>query len=212
VGLAWGLFFSPPDYQQGDFVRIMYVHVPFAWLSSAGYACLGTCSIVSIVSRHPLADVAAKEIAPVGASFTAVCLITGALWGKPTWGAWWVWDARLTSVFLLFLLYLGHITIVRAFDDQQKGFRAASILGVVGLVNLPIIKFSVTWWNTLHQPASITLTDASSIASPMLWPLAFTMIGYTVIFTAIVLDAIGAAILEARYRSIIANRFGQGCA
>ena len=162
--LIWGLFFAPADWQQGDTVRIMYVHVPFAWLASAGYFSLAVCSFVSLVWRHPLADLAAVEIGPVGAAFTAVCLATGSLWGKPTWGAWWVWDARLTSVFVLFLLYLGHIALVRAFDDPTRGYRAGAILALVGVINLPIIKFSVDWWNTLHQPASIGLTGAPTIA------------------------------------------------
>jgi heme exporter protein C len=160
VGLYWGLFVAPADWQQGDAVRIMYVHVPAAWLASLGYLSLALCSAASIIWRHPLADLAAVEIGPVGAGFTAVCLATGSLWGKPMWGAWWVWDARLTSVLVLFFLYLGHIALVRAFDDPQRGYRAGAILALVGVVNLPIIKFSVDWWNTLHQPATITLTGA----------------------------------------------------
>ena len=157
VGLGWGLFFAPADWQQGDAVRIMYVHVPAAWLASSGYFALAICSLLSLVWRHPLADLAAVEIGPVGAGFTALCLASGSLWGKPMWGAWWVWDARLTSVLVLFFLYLGHIVLVRAFDDPVRGYRAGAILALVGVINLPIIKFSVDWWNTLHQPASITL-------------------------------------------------------
>ncbi len=154
TGLVWGLFFAPADWQQGDAVRIIYVHVPAAWLASAGYLALALCSAASLVWRHPLADLAAAEIGPVGAGFTALCLATGSLWGKPMWGAWWVWDARLTSVLVLFFLYLGHVALVRAFDDPQRGYRAGAILALVGVVNLPIIKFSVDWWNTLHQPAT----------------------------------------------------------
>ncbi len=153
-GLLWGLFFSPADWQQGDAVRIMYVHVPAAWLASAGYAALAVCSALSLVWRHPLADLAAAEIGPVGAAVTAICLASGSLWGKPMWGAWWVWDARLTSVLVLFFLYLGHVALMRAFDEPQRGARAAAILALVGAVDLPIIKFSVQWWNTLHQPDS----------------------------------------------------------
>ncbi|CAP57381.1 putative heme exporter protein C [Gluconacetobacter diazotrophicus PA1 5] len=156
TGIVWGLFFSPADWQQGDSVRIMYVHVPAAWLASSGYMALAVCSLLSLVWRHPLADLAAVEIGPVGAAITAVCLATGSLWGKPMWGTWWVWDARLTSVLVLFFLYLGHIALIRAFDEPQRGYRAAAILGLAGAVDLPIIKFSVQWWNTLHQPDSIS--------------------------------------------------------
>jgi heme exporter protein C len=131
VGLVWGLFFAPADWQQGDAVRIMYVHVPAAWLASAGYVGLAICSVLSLVWRHPLADLAAAEIGPVGAGFTALCLLTGSIWGKPMWGAWWVWDARLTSVLVLFFLYLGHIALVRAFDDPQRGYRAGAIPALV---------------------------------------------------------------------------------
>ncbi|WP_428532967.1 heme ABC transporter permease [Rhodopila sp.] len=203
VGIVWGAFFAPDDWQQGDMVRIMYVHVPFAWLASAGYFSLAVCSFVSLVWRHPLADLAAVEIGPVGAGFTAVCLATGSLWGKPEWGAWWVWDARLTSVFILFLLYLGHIALVRAFDDPARGYRAGSILAVVGVINLPIIKFSVDWWNTLHQPASIGLTGAPTIASSMLWPLFFSALGFTLLFSGIVVARTRAAIMERRIRSLL---------
>ena len=179
VGLLWGLFFAPADWQQGDAVRIMYVHVPAAWLASAGYLGLALCSVLSLVWRHPLADLAAVEIGPVGAGFTALCLLTGSIWGKPMWGAWWVWDARLTSVLVLFFLYLGHIALVRAFDDPVRGYRSGAILALVGVVNLPIIKFSVDWWNTLHQPATISFTGAPTMYVGMLWPLLFAAVGYT---------------------------------
>src|SRR5277367_4817340 len=185
AGLIGGLFLSPADYQQGDAVRIMYVHVPAAWLASSGYAALAAASFVSIVWRHPLADLAAAEIGPVGAAVTALCLASGSLWGKPMWGAWWVWDARLTSVLVLFFLYVGHIALIRAFDDQERGYRSAAILALIGVVNLPIIKFSVDWWNTLHQPASITLTGSPTIYASMLWPLLFAAVGYTLLFAAI---------------------------
>lgn len=203
AALIWGLFFAPADWQQGDTVRIMYVHVPFAWLASAGYFSLAICSVLSLIWRHPLADLAAVEIGPVGAAFTAVCLATGSLWGKPTWGAWWVWDARLTSVFILLLLYLGHIALVRAFDDPTKGYRAGAILALVGVVNLPIIKFSVDWWNTLHQPASIGLTGAPTIAASMLWPLLLSAIGYTLLFAGITLERTRAAVMERRIRALL---------
>jgi heme exporter protein C len=203
IGLVWGLVYAPPDWQQGDAVRIMYVHVPAAWLASAGYVGLATCSVLSLVWRHPLADLAAVEIGPVGAGFTALCLITGSLWGRPMWGAWWVWDARLTSVLVLFFLYLGHIALVRAFDEPERGYRAGAILALVGAVDLPIIKFSVQWWNTLHQPDSITLTGAPTMALSMLWPLFVCALGYTLVFAAIVLARTRAAVMERRIRGLL---------
>jgi heme exporter protein C len=203
VALVWGLFFSPADWQQGDAVRIMYVHVPAAWLASAGYTLLALCSIASLVWRHPLADLAAAEISPVGAGFTALCLASGSLWGKPTWGTWWVWDARLTSVLVLFFLYLGHIALVRAFDDPQRGARAGAILALVGVINLPIIKFSVNWWHTLHQPASISLFSAPKMYVGMLAPLFVSALGYTLIFAAIVISRTRSAVMERRMRGLL---------
>jgi heme exporter protein C len=206
IGIAWGLFFSPADWQQGDAVRIMYVHVPAAWLASAGYLALALCSAASLVWRHPLADLAAVEIGPVGAAFTALCLATGSLWGKPMWGAWWVWDARLTSVLVLFFLYLGHIALVRAFDTPERGYRAGAILALIGTVNLPIIKFSVDWWNTLHQPDTITLTGAPTMYIGMLWPLLFTTLGYSLGFVAIATARLRAAVMERRIRALLSAR------
>ena len=202
-GLGWGLFGAPADWQQGDAVRMMYVHVPSAWLASAGYVSLALASFASLVWRHPLADLAAAEIGPVGAGFTALCLATGSLWGKPMWGAWWVWDARLTSVLVLFFLYVGHIALVRAFDDPTRGYRAGAILALVGVVNLPVIKFSVEWWNTLHQPASITLTGAPTMSRDMLWPLLVCAIGFTLAFGAIVMARTRAAVMERRIRGLL---------
>ena len=206
TGLAWGLFLAPADYQQGDAMRIMYVHVPAAWLASAGYVSLALCSLLSLVWRHPLADLAAVEIGPVGAGFTALCLATGSLWGKPMWGAWWVWDARLTSVLVLLFLYLGHIVLVRAFDDPVRGYRAGAILALIGVVNLPVIKFSVNWWNTLHQPATITFTQAPSIDARMLWPLLIAALGFTLSFAAIVMARTRAAVMERRLRGLLMAR------
>jgi len=206
AGLVWGLHFSPADWQQGDAVRIMYIHVPSAWLASAGYAGLALCSVAALVWRHPLADLAAAEISPVGALFTGLCLVTGSLWGRPTWGAWWVWDARLTSVLVLFFLYLGHMALIRAFDDPRRGQRMGAILALVGVVNLPIIKFSVDWWNTLHQPATITLTGAPNMAPSMLWPLLVTTLGYSLAFAAIVVARLRAAVIERRFRGLLAAR------
>jgi heme exporter protein C len=203
AGLSWGLFFAPADWQQGDAVRIMYVHVPAAWLASAGYLTLAVCSAFSLVWRHPLADLAAAEISPVGAGFAALCLATGSLWGKPMWGAWWVWDARLTSVLVLFFLYLGHIALVRAFDDPQRGYRAGAILALIGAVDLPIIKFSVDWWNTLHQPSTITLTGAPTMYIGMLWPLFISAAGFSLGFAAIVIARLRAAVMERRIRALL---------
>jgi heme exporter protein C len=206
AGLAWGLFFAPADWQQGDAVRIMYVHVPAAWLASSGYLALAVCSALSLVWRHPLADLAAAEISPVGAGFAALCLATGSLWGKPMWGAWWVWDARLTSVLVLFFLYLGHIALVRAFDDPQRGYRAGAILALIGAVDLPIIKFSVDWWNTLHQPSTITLTGAPTMYIGMLWPLFLSAAGFSLGFAAIVIARLRAAVMERRIRALLMAR------
>ncbi len=205
-GLLWGLLVSPADWQQGDSVRIMYVHVPSAWLASAGYAGLALCGFASLVWRHPLADMAAVEIGPVGACFTALCLATGSLWGKPMWGTWWVWDARLTSVLVLFFLYLGHIALVRAFDDPVRGARAAAVLALAGAVNLPIIKFSVDWWNTLHQTSSITLSGAPGMHKDMLLPLLACAVGASFAFAAIVVARLRAAVMERRLRGLLMAR------
>jgi heme exporter protein C len=181
-GLVWSLLLAPPDYQQGETVRIMFIHVPAAWMALSIYLFIAVASAVALVSRHPLAEIAAEAAAPVGAAFTLVCLATGSLWGRPMWGAWWVWDARLTSVLVLFFLYLGYIALVNAFDDRTRGARAGSLLALVGVVNLPIIKFSVDWWNTLHQPASVVRIGGPSIALPMLLPLFAMAIGFALLF------------------------------
>ena len=168
LGLWYGIYSSPPDYQQGETVRIMYVHVPAAWMAMMIYFSMTLMSIFSLVWRHPLADLLAKESAPIGAMFTLIALVTGSIWGKPTWGTWWVWDARLTSVLILFFIYLGHVALIKLFDDEEKGSKAAAILTIIGAINLPIIKFSVDWWNTLHQPASVMRLDGPSIHIDMM--------------------------------------------
>ncbi|MCP1236119.1 heme ABC transporter permease [Gluconobacter kondonii] len=205
VGVIWGLFIAPADWQQGDTVRIMYVHVPMAWLASSCYLGLATCGVLSLVWRHPLADLAAIEIGPVGACAAALCLITGSLWGEPMWGTWWVWDARLTSMLVLFFLYLGHIALIRAFDEPARGQRAAAILALAGVIDLPIIKFSVQWWNTLHQPDSITLTGAPTMSMMMLWPLLICTIGFTLGVAAVIFTRLSAAIHESRARQMMAR-------
>src|SRR5689334_11408493 len=171
IGLYWGLVIAPPDYQQGDTVRIMFLHVPSASLAMAGYVLLASLGASLLVWRHPLAALMARASAPIGATFAAVCLITGSLWGRPMWGTYWVWDARLTSMLLLFFLFLGHIALTHAYDNPERGDRAAAILALIGVINVPVIKFSVDWWNTLHQPASVMKLGGPSIHPTILWPL-----------------------------------------
>ena len=187
AGLYLALFVSPPDYQQGETVRIMFVHVPAAWLSMMGYGLLAALGATLLVWRHPLAALMARASAPVGATFAAICLISGSLWGRPMWGAWWVWDARLTSMLLLFFLYLGHIALSRAYDDPDRGDRAAAILALVGVINLPIIKFSVDWWNTLHQPASVARLGGPSIHPSILTPLLVMAVALLLLYVTLVL-------------------------
>lgn len=198
IGLPWGLVYSPPDYQQGETVRIMYIHVPAAWWSLAVYAMMGAASFVSIVWRHALADVAARAAAPIGATFAGLTLITGSLWGAPTWGTWWEWDGRMTSMLVLFVIYLGYIALWSAVEDEEKAARLAAILCLVGCVNLPIVHFSVDWWSTLHQPASILRAEGPSIHGDMLIPL-FVMLGaYFFLFAALLMMNMRAAILRRR--------------
>jgi len=202
IGLAWGLAFSPPDWQQGETVRIMYVHVPMAWLAMGGYIGLVVLSVMSLVWRHPLADVAARELSPIGALVTAMCLVTGSLWGRPMWGTWWVWDARLTSVLVLFFLWVGHAALTRAFDDAERGARMGAILALIGAVNVPIVKFSVDWWNTLHQPASVTRIAAPGLHVDILYPLLTCALGFTLAFSVMALAATRAGLLERRLRAL----------
>ena len=202
AGLVWGLFLSPADWQQGETVRIMYVHVPMAWLAMGGYTALAVASIMSLIWRHPLADLFARELSPVGALVTALCLATGSLWGRPMWGTWWVWDARLTSVLVLFFLWLGHAALTRAFEDQERGARVGAILALVGIVNIPIVKFSVDWWNTLHQPASVTRLDAPGMHVDILYPLLTCAFGFSLLFGAVVLARTRAAVMERRIRAL----------
>jgi len=191
ASLIYGLYLaflgSPPDRQQGESVRIMYVHVPAAWMAMFCYLVVAGASFTEFVWRHPLAILAGKAAAPIGATFTALALITGALWGKPTWGTYWQWDGRMTSVLVLFFLYLGYMAIWRSMDEEDKAGRAASILALVGVINLPIIKFSVEWWNTLHQPASVFRLDGPTISADMLWPLFMMAIAFKAYFVVIFL-------------------------
>ena len=202
VGLYLALFVAPPDYQQGEAYRIMFVHVPAAWMALMVYAMMAVMSVVALVWRHPLAEVAARAAAPIGAAFTAIALLTGSLWGKPMWGTFWVWDARLTSVLILLFLYLGYIALHDAFDDPARGARAASILCLVGSVNLPIIKFSVDWWNTLHQPSSILRMQGPSIHPSMLWPLLVMWLAFLCYFLAVHILRTRAELAERRLRNL----------
>src|SRR3569623_178425 len=186
-GLYFALFASPPDYQQKDTVRIMYIHVPAAWIAMFAYGWVGLASAAALIWRHPLADVAAEAASPVGAIFTFVALLSGSLWGRPMWGTYWVWDARLTSMLLLFFLYLGHIALRRAYDDSERGDRAAAILALVGVSNLPVIKFSVDWWNTLHQPASVMKLGGPSIDPSILTPLLVMAVALLLLFIVLVM-------------------------
>jgi heme exporter protein C len=196
---AWLSFTAPEDYQQGDTVRIMFVHVPAASLGLTAYAALGLSSFFALVFRHPLADAAARAAALPGAAFTALALVTGSLWGKPMWGAWWAWgDARLMSVLILFLFYLGYIALRASIDDEARAGRAAAVLGLVGLINLPIVKFSVDWWNTLHQPASLLRMGGPSMSAAFLVPLLTMMAAYAALFGALWLTAIRTEITRRR--------------
>ncbi len=198
AGLYLALFVSPADYQQGDSVRIMYVHVPSAWMAMFIYTVIAAASASSLIWRHPLADLVAKASSPIGACFTFLALATGSLWGKPMWGAWWVWDARLTSVLVLFFLYLGHMALMGAFDNAARGARAAAILALVGFVNVPIIKFSVEWWSTLHQPSSVLRLDGPSIHPSMLWPLLAMGLGFKLYYLALMLVRVKSELIAAR--------------
>ena len=201
AGLALALFASPPDYQQGETVRIMYIHVPSAWMAMFAYVVVAAGSASALGWRHPLGDVIARAASPVGAAFTLLALVTGSLWGKPMWGAWWVWDARLTSVLVLFFLYLGHLALLNAFDDPTRGGRAAAILALAGIVNLPIIKFSVDWWNTLHQPASFSRLARPAIDPAILMPLLVMAAAYFAYFLTMLLVRARAELAAAKLRS-----------
>ena len=202
VGLWMVFAVAPADYQQGETVRIMYIHVPAAWLAMGCYTLMALSAIGTLVWRHPLADVSQKAAAPLGAAFTALCLVTGSLWGKPMWGTWWVWDARLTSVLVLFLMYCGVMALWNAIEDPARAGRAVAILTLVGFVNIPIVKFSVDWWNTLHQPASVIRLSGPTIDSSMLWPLLVMAVGATLLFITLHLMGMRNEILRRRVRTL----------
>ena len=209
LGIWYGIFNSPPDYQQGETVRIMYVHVPAAWMAMMVYLSMTIMSIFALVWRHPLADILYKCSAPIGASFTLIALVTGSIWGKPTWGTWWVWDARLTSVFILFLIYMGHITLVRSFEDEYKGARAGAILTLIGAFNLPIIKFSVDWWNTLHQPASVIKLDGPTIHIDMMIPLILMALGFLFFYFSFLLINVQTELNNRKLKKLFIQSFSE---
>jgi heme exporter protein C len=209
LGLAAGLFFSPRDYLQGDSVRIMYVHVPAAWLAMAGWTGIALASLAQIVWRHPLANVAGRAIAVPGAFYTAICLVTGSLWGRPTWGTYWEWDGRMTSMLVLFFLYIGYIALADADRARNGEGRITAIFGLLGAINIPIIRYSVEWWNTLHQGQSISfIGGGSSIDGSMLWPLFVSAFGFSLLFGAVVLMRMRVMLarqkIEARLRRLAA--------
>jgi heme exporter protein C len=204
---TWLAFTAPEDYQQGDTMRIMFVHVPAASVGLMIYGALGVSSFFALVFRHPLADAAARAAPLPGAAYTLLALITGSLWGKPMWGAWWAWgDARLMSVLVLFLFYLGYMALRASIDDEAKSARAAAVLGLVGLINLPIVKFSVDWWNTLHQPASLMRADGPAMPAVFLTPLLTMMAAYGVFFLAVWITSIRTEIVRRRVLTLRARR------
>ncbi len=198
LGSYAGLFIAPADYLQGDTFRILYVHVPAAWLAMGGWTGIAIASIVQLVWRHPLAGVGARAVALPGALFTAICLVTGSIWGRPTWGTWWEWDGRMTSMLVLLFLYIAYMALASASDERTSVSRATAIFGIVGAVNIPIIKYSVVWWNTLHQGSSISVMGGSKIAPDMLWPLGLTTLGFSLWFGAIVLMRMRAILASAK--------------
>ncbi|MBP6011742.1 MAG: heme ABC transporter permease [Alphaproteobacteria bacterium] len=202
IGLYFALFVAPPDYQQGEAARIMYVHVPAAWMAMFVYGSMALASAVAFIWKHPLADMAAKASAPIGCAFTGLALITGMLWGQPMWGTWWVWDARLTSVLILFFLYIGYIVLWSAIEEPTRAARAARVLALVGAINIPIIKFSVDWWNTLHQGATVFRTDGPKMAASMLVPLLIMALAYTVLYLALLLIRMRTEVSARRLRTI----------
>jgi heme exporter protein C len=208
-GIYWALFTSPADYQQGETVRIMYVHVPAASLALMIYIGMALFSAVAIIFRHPLADIAAKSASLIGAVYCFLALITGSIWGKPMWGTWWVWDARLTSMFVLMLLYLGYIAIWRSIEDQNLATKLARIIAIVGAINVPIVKFSVNWWNTLHQPASIVKMGGPAVDSSMLWPLFTMMAAYAMLALALLLVSMRTELAMQKQRNLRLNQIGQ---
>ena len=196
IGLYFSLLGSPPDYIQGDSMRIMYIHVPSAWLSLFSYTILAASCVAWFVYRNPIFNLIAKSIAPIGAALTLIALVTGSIWGKPTWGVWWVWDARLTSMLILFFLYLAYILLWQSISNQETASKISAALGIIGFINIPIIKFSVDWWNTLHQPASISKLSSPSIDINMLIPLLIMTLGYMLFLITLFLIKLRTEIID----------------
>ena len=209
IGCWAGLTRTPADYLQGETVRIMYVHVPAAWLGMGGWSGIALSSVAFLVWRHPLAEVAARAIAAPGATFAALCLVTGAIWGRPTWGTWWQWDGRLTSMLLLLFVYLGYMALAHADRERGGDGRIAALYGIAGTVLLPIIRYSVVWWNTLHQGPSIGLTR-SSIDTSILWPLPIVLTGFSCLFGAIVLMRMRAILARSKAEARLRRKAGAG--
>lgn len=205
VLLAYGLYLgfnAPAERDQGITARIMFVHVPAAWLALGVYSMMAVAALGTLVWRHPLADVAQKAAAPLGAGFALICLVTGAIWGRPTWGTYWEWDGRLTSMLVLFLIYLGIIALWRAFEEPLQAAKAVAILTLVGFINIPIVKFSVDWWNTLHQPASVFRLDGPTMHSSYLNPLLLCALGFSFLFGAMLMAAMRNELLRRRVRTL----------
>ena len=200
--LVLGLGVVPEDYRQGDAYRIIFIHVPASWMGLMIYVIIALAAAAGFIWRHPLADLIAKSSAPIGASFTLISLVTGSFWGAPMWGTWWVWDARVTSMLILFFLYLGYIALSNAYDDPTKGARASGILALVGIVNIPIIKFSVDWWNTLHHPATISKFDRPSMDSSMIAPLLLMILGFVAYYLVVLIIRLRAEIADRRIRNL----------
>ena len=202
AALVLGLWVVPPDYRQGDAYRIIFVHVPASWMALMIYVIIALASAAGFIWRHPLADLVAKSSAPIGACFTFISLVTGSLWGAPMWGTWWVWYARVTSMLVLLFLYLGYIALNGAYDDPTKGARASAILALVGIVNIPIIKFSADWWNTLHQPATLSKFDRPSMDASMIAPLLLMVIGFIAYYLAVLIIRLRSEIAARRIRNL----------
>ena len=209
LGLYLAIVQAPQDYQQGETVRIMFVHVPAAWMALFVYSFMALAHGAGLVFRHPIAHIAAKAAAPIGACFTFLALATGSLWGKPMWGTWWVWDARLTSMFVLFLLYLGYLAVWGAFGEDNRAARIASVVALVGFINVPIVKFSVDWWNSLHQPASVLRAGGPSIDSSLLTPLFIMALAYAGLFVTLWLLAMKAEVLTRRIHQMQVAQAGE---
>lgn len=207
AGLYMALLDSPPDYQQGESVRIMYIHVPAAWMATMVYGAMALGSASFLIWRHPLGDVLAQASAPIGAAFTFVTLVTGSLWGKPMWGTWWEWDARMTSVLVLFFLYVGYIALAQSLDNQERSKKVLAALVMIGVVNLPIIKFSVEWWNTLHQPASIIRMDGPTVDGSMLTPLLVMIAAFMVFYVLVLGMRMRALLVQQKIRRLRSQLF-----